>query len=54
MKTAKDGKSNYIKNDLPCSKQKQSSLGASSIKKAKEKLKKVLDRGYISLVYEVR
>ena len=54
MVTARDGHRNYVKSNLPSSKQKQSSPEASSFKKVKKKLKRVLDRRYITLVDEVR
>ena len=54
MVTARDGHRNYVKSNLPSSKQKQSSTEASSFKKVKKKLKRVLDRRYITLVDDVR
>ena len=51
---ARDGHSNYIKSDLSNSIQKQSAPNVSSLKKVKKKLIKVLDRGYIPLLDDVR
>ena len=54
MVTAKDDHPKYIKSVLPLSKQKERLPDASSVSKVKKKLKIVLDRGYISLVDEVK
>ena len=54
MATARDGRPNYVKSELPNSMYKQSSPDISSIKKVKKKLKKVLDRRYINLVDKVK
>ena len=54
MVTAKDDHPKYIKSVLPLSKQKERLPDTSSVSKVKKKLKIVLDRGYISLVDEVK
>ena len=54
MATARDGRPNYVESELPNSMYKQSSPDISSIKKVKKKLKKVLDRRYITLVDTVK
>ena len=54
MVTARDSHRNHVKSNLPSTKQKQSSPDALSFKKVKKKLRKVLDRGYITLVEDVK
>ena len=52
--TARDGRHNYVKGDLPVCIQKQQSPDAGSFKMVKKKLAKVLSRGYISLNSKVK
>ena len=54
MVSARDGRPNFIKNELSECRQKQSSPDVATFQKVRKKLKKVLDRGYVNLVDEVK
>ena len=54
VESARDGHPNYVKDNLPMCILKQNSPDAGSFEKVKNKLAKVLSRGYISLSSEIK